>query len=336
MTVSLSSNAMTLADWSKLYGPDGKLSTIANLLAQSNEVLDDMVFLEANGPTYHRVSVATGLPPAYWRSFNMGVPSAKGSYAQVDESMGILEAFSTMDKDLAELNGDVAIARFTEDQLFLESMNQQMSQAVFYGAYSNDVRQVMGLQPRYNTLSSDNGQNILDGGGTSTTNTSIWLVVWGENTVFCPFPKGSKAGLQMEDFGVQIHYDANGNQYPAYKTRFQWKAGLCVKDWRYVVRIANINVASTGTAITADLLSLMSRALDRIPNLRNGRAAFYMNRTVFSWLRLQALAKSNHMLSIEDGMSQFGTPYQWTKFMGVPLKRVDMLLNTEAQVTTGT
>ena len=152
--------------------------------------------------------------------------------------------------------------------------------------------------------------------------------------LFRSFPKGSKAGLVFEDMGELTTYDANQNRYQAYQTHYQWKNGLVVKDWRYVVRIANINVASSGTAITADLLSLMSRALDRVPNLNAGRACFYMNRTVFSWLRLQALAKANYCLSIEPALSQFGTPQQWTRFMGVPLRKVDQILNTETQVTT--
>ncbi|HET8869802.1 MAG TPA: hypothetical protein VFM48_05115, partial [Aquabacterium sp.] len=63
-----------------------------------------------------------------------------------------------------------------------------------------------------------------------------------------------------------------------------------------------------------------------------GRAAFYMNRTVYSILRLQALQKSNYALSVEKGLNQFGTPMSWMSFEGVPLRRVDQLLNTEARV----
>lgn len=163
--------------------------------------------------------------------------------------------------------------------------------------------------------------------------------MWGENTVFCPFPKGSQAGLVQTDQGELTVYDANGNPYQALQTHYQWKNGLVVKDWRYVVRIANINTtdltgqsgtqaASAATAI----LYMLSRAMDRIPNFGMGRAAFYMNRTVASMLRIAALNKSNTALSIEKGLSQFGTPMNWTAFMGVPLRRVDQILNTEARV----
>ncbi|MDD4915728.1 MAG: hypothetical protein PHW13_11910 [Methylococcales bacterium] len=334
-TTALSNNALTLADWAKLQDPDGKVAVVANLLSQTNEILEDAVFMEGNLPTGHRVTVATGLPAVYWRSYNMGVPSSKATVQQVDEAIGMLEAYCVVDKDLALLNGNTAAFRLQEDALFLEAMNQTQAQTMFYGNPANDARQYMGLRSRYNNLAAGNAQNIIDGGGTGTTNTSIWLVVWGENTVFCPFPKGSKAGLIHEDMGEVTTWDGNQNRFQAFQTHYQWKNGLVVKDWRYVVRIANIEVTPGGTpVISADLLSLMSRALDRIPNLGMGRAAFYMNRTVFSYLRLQALSKSNYVLAIEQAMSQFGTPQHWTTFMGVPLRKVDQLLSNESQVTS--
>lgn len=335
VTTALPSQNLTLADWAKLQDPDGKVTVVANLLSQTNEILEDAVFLEGNLPTGHRVTVATGLPAVYWRSYNMGVPNSKATTAQVDEQIGMLEAFCVVDKDLALLNGNTAAFRLQEDALFLEAMNQAQAQTLFYGNPANDPRQFMGLRSRYNNTAAGNATNILDAGGTGTTNTSIWLVVWGDNTVFCPFPKGSKAGLIHEDMGELTVYDSNQNRYIGFQTHYQWKNGLVVKDWRYVVRIANINVtAGANPPITADILSLMSRALDRIPNLNAGRACFYMNRTVFSMLRLQALSKSNAVLAIEPAMSQFGTPQQWTRFMGVPLRKVDQITNAESQVTT--
>lgn len=334
-TTALPNTALTLADWAKMQDPDGKVAVVANLLSQTNEILEDAVFMEGNLPTGHRVTVATGLPAVYWRSYNLGVPSSKATVQQVDEAIGMLEAYAVVDKDLALLNGNTAAFRLQEDELFLEAMNQTQAGTLFYGNPANDPRQFMGLTPRYNNTAAGNGQNVLDGGGTGTANTSIWLVVWGENSVFCTFPKGSKAGLLHEDQGEVTTWDANQNRYQAFQSHYQWKNGLVVKDWRYVVRIANIQVTPNGSPVVgADLLSFMSRALDRVPNLNRGRACFYMNRTVFSFLRLQALAKSNYALSVEQALSQFGTPQRWTNFMGVPLRKVDQILSTESQVTS--
>jgi hypothetical protein len=338
---TLATTSLTLADWAKRLDPDGKVPVIAELLSQSNEILEDAVFVEGNLPTGHRVTIRTGLPTVYWRSINQGIPRSKSTTAQVDESCGLLEAYSAVDKDLAELNGNTAAFRLSEDVSFLEAMNQTQTQTLFYGNPATDNRQFLGLSARYGAISgAGNSQNIIDAGGTASNNTSVWLVVWGENTVFCPFPKGSKAGLVQNDQGELTIYDSVGNPYQAYQTHYQWKNGLVVKDWRYVVRICNINTTDLlaqnntqlGTASTA-IIYEMSRALDRIPSMGMGRAAFYMNRTLFSMLRIQALNKSNTALAIEQGLTQFGTPTRWTSFMGVPLRRVDQILNTETRVT---
>lgn len=332
---TLTTGALTLADWAKRLDPDGKIPVIAELLSQSNEILEDAVFVEGNLPTGHRVTIRTGLPSVYWRLLNAGVPSSKSTTAQVDESVGMLEAYSTVDKALAELNGNEAQFRLSEDQAFLEAMNQQQSQTMFYGNVATNPAQYTGLSTRYGAISgAGNAQNILDAGGTSTNNASIWLVLWGENTVFCTFPKGSRAGLVFEDVTTNAPVlDANGNRYQALQTHYEWKNGMVVKDWRYAVRIANINTANlVAQSAAADIVALMSRSLDRIPNWGMGRGAFYMNRTIYSMLRVQALNKSNNALSIEKGLSQFGTPMNWLSFMGVPIRRVDQLLNTEARV----
>lgn len=338
---ALNSNALTLADWAKRLDPDGQVPRVAELLSQTNEILEDAVFIEGNLPTGHRLTMRTGLPAVYYRLINQGIPTSKSTTAQVDEAVGILEARSHIDVELAKLNGNTAAFRLSEDQAFIEAMNQTQASAMFYGNPGVDPRQFLGLVPRYNSLSSGNAQNVLNATGTGgATNTSVWLIVWGENTVFCPFPKGSVAGLQHQDLGEETVYDTNGNGYQALRALYQWKNGLAVKDWRYIVRIANISVtdliAQSGTqaaTATTALIKLMSRALDRVPNLGMGRAAFYANRTVYSMLRIAALDKSNQALSIEQALTQFGTPYALTRFLGVPLRKVDVLLNTETQIS---
>lgn len=336
----LSSSNLTLADWAKRTDPEGRVPVIAELLSQSNEILEDCVFKEGNLPTGERVVIRTGLPAVYWRALNQGIPNSKSTTAQVDEACGILEARSEVDKDLAMLNGNTAQFRLSEDVAFLEAMNQTQATTMFYGNPAIEPKSFLGLAARYSAApgSSGIGQNIIEGGGTSTDNTSVYLVVWGDNTVYCPFPKGSTAGLMHEDLGEQTVYDG-ANRLQAFATRYQWKNGLVVKDWRYVVRIANIDVsdlvAGTGTQLSSAgtaLVKLMARAMYRIPNMSAGRAAFYMNRTVHSGLAIQAMDRAQNVLAVNQGLSQFGTPYSWLSFLGVPCRRVDALINAEARV----
>ena len=338
---TLATTNLTLADWAKRTDPDGRIPVVAELLSQTNEILDDAVFKEGNLPTGERVVIRTGLPTVYWRALNQGIPNSKSTTAQVDEACGILEARSEVDKDLAMLNGNTAQFRLSEDTAFLEAMNQTQAQTLFYGNPTTEPKSFLGLAGRYSTLTGTIGTNVLDAGGaTATSQSSIFLVCWGDNTVYCPFPKGSKAGLIHEDLGEQTVYDS-GNRMQAYATRYQWKNGLVVKDWRYVVRIANIEssvlMAQTGdqatTAVDTNIVNLMARAIYKIPNMSMGRCAFYMNRKIHAGLSSMALSKTQNVLAINDGLAQFGKPHAWLSFLGVPLRKCDQLINTEAVVT---
>ena len=337
---TLSTGQLTLADWSKRIGPDGKIDPIAELLSQTNEILEDIVFKEANQPTSHVVAVRTGLPAVYWRAYNAGVPSSKSTTAQITEPCAMLEARSHIDAKLLELNGNSAQFRLSEESAFIEAMNQEMTGKIFNGNVGADMKTFSGLATRYSSTTAGNGNNVILAGGSGSDNASMYLVVWGEQTVFCPFPKGSRAGLRSRDLGEESVQDAAGGWYQAARSLFQWDSGLVVKDWRYVVRIANIDVSDwvgvTGTqAATAatNLIKLMMRAIARIPNFSMGRAAFYCNRSIQEGLMIQALEKSQNALSVQEALSQFGQKMNQLTFMGIPVRGVDQLSVAETLVS---
>lgn len=340
------SGAATLLDFAKSLDPNGQTATVVELLAQSNEILTDMQWIEGNLPTGHRSTVRTGLPTAIWRKMYQGVPASKSTRAQVDDACGMLEARSEVDKDLAELNGNSNEFRLSEAQAFLEAMNQTMAEALFYGDASLNPEQFNGLAPRYSDLSAGNGGNIISAGGSGSDNTSIWLVVWGKNTCCGIFPKGSKAGLIHDNLGLIDAFDEDGARYRAYSDHWQWKAGIALRDWRYVVRIANIDVsdlvAQTGTqASTAStaIMKLILKAFARIPAMGMGSPVLYANRTVKEMLSIAALDKSQSVLRVEEAVNQFGkvTPGSVNngtlKFQGVPIRTCDQILLTEAVVS---
>lgn len=346
-TLPSPTGAVTLTEWAKSRDPDGRTADVIELLNQSNEVLMDMLWIEGNLPTGHRTTIRTGLPTPTWRKLYQGVQPSKSVRAQVDDACGMLEARNEVDVDLANLNGDAAAFRLSEAQAELEGMNQALVQALFYGDQSVNPERFTGLAPRYSLKSAPNGQNIVDAGGTGADNTSVWLVVWGSNTVTGIYPKGSQAGLSHQDLG---EIDAFDQQTPPARFRaladlWKWKCGLTVRDWRYAVRIANIDISDlvgqTGTqaptAATA-LMKVMAMAQARIPLMGMGRPVFYANRTVKEFLSIAALDKSQNALAIQPALQQFGnTPAGWTgngtlTFLGTPVRTVDQLLNSEARV----
>jgi hypothetical protein len=328
----LQSNVLTLADWAKRLDPKGNVDTIVELLTQTNPILTDMRFMEGNLPTGHRMTQRTGLPTVFWRMINQGVPPSKSQTAQIDEGVGMMEAWSEVDVKLANLNADVNAFRFSEARAFIEAMNNEMASTLFYGNSGLAPEEFTGLAPRYSDLSAGNAANIIDAGGTGSDNTSAWLVVWGENTVFGLFPKGSKAGLVQRDHGekiVEVSGGIGGNRMLAYLSSFHWDAGLGLRDWRYVVRVANIDVSDLDGGSPADVTELMIRAEHRIPSMGMGRAVWYVSRSVFEALDIQGRrdVEGGGGLSYDtiDGQRR-------RTFRGIPIESVDAILNTEERV----
>ena len=323
----------TISDVAKRTDPDGKIAKLVEVLKQTNEILEDAMFVEGNLPTGHRTTMRTGLPEVTWRMLNKGVQPSKSTTAQVDDTCGMLEAYGEVDASLASLNGNTAEWRLSEEAAFIESMNQEMARTLFYGNVKEEPQKFMGLSPRYNALSGfAAAENILNYGGTGGTNTSVWLCGWGDNTLHGIYPKGSKAGLQANDKGEQTLFDEDGGRYQGYRTHYKWDIGLSQRDWRYCVRISNIDTASFTTIIdggatqaNSKLIRYMIAAMNKIPNTGNAKMAWYMNKSVKTVMDIMAMEKTNVNLTID--MFE-GKPV--TKFLGVPIRQVDVLLNTEA------
>jgi hypothetical protein len=327
---------VTLQDIARREDPNGKIDKIVEMMTQTNEILQDMHWQEGNLPTGHKTTIRSGLPAVAWRMLNYGVKDSKSTTTQVTDTCGMLEAYAEIDKKLADLNGNTAEFRLSEDRAFLESMNQEFARTLIYGDKSKP-EQFVGLAPRFSTVqtaAANTAENVIDAGGTGNNNTSIWLVGWGPNTVFGIYPKGLKSGVQHEDLtaghpgGITLT-DANGGKYQGYRTHYQWDCGLCVRDWRYVVRIANIDVTTLGTASAPDLVDLMVQAEELLPdNAESGtHLSFICNKTIRSFLRRQIMNKTIYQLTQETVAGK-----HVTMFDGIPIRRTDAILNTETRV----
>lgn len=333
----LSKTRLTLADSAAMEDPTGRAAVIANLLSQTNEILTDAVFKKANGKTYHRVSIAAGLPEVYWTSVNVGTPPTAAEFVTVDEGIGMLEARAETDIRTPALFGNINRHRMEASMLHLEAMNQEMATTLFYGDTGVTPAAFKGLAGRYTNVSTaPNSANVLSAGGTTAgQQMSMWLVGWGEN-VFCTYPEGSAAGLVHRNLGEQTAYLADGTRMQVYADLYTWSSGLVVRDWRYVVRIANIDAVAAAAlnsnqapGSTTNILHSMAQAIARIPNHAMARLVFYCNRTVFTLLQRIAMEKSAGVLSINQAVDQFGSKGSWLSFMGVQIRQCDALLTTE-------
>lgn len=347
-TLPTKPGAVTLADIAKSLDPAGGVAEVVELLSQNNDAMLDVLWKEGNLPTGHQTTLRTALPGSTWRKVYKGIPPSKSSRAQITDTCGMLTQRSEIDRAVADLNGNTAAFRLSEADSHMEGMAQDYLEALFYNDTDVNPERFMGLTPRYNTLATTNpiSQNVIDAGGTGSDNTSLWLVGWGDNTICGIYPKGSQGGMQYENLGLIDAFDEENNRYRAYADAWEWKCGLSVRDWRYAVRIANIDVSDligqTGTqAVTAatHIHKLMIDAMARIPHMGKARFAFYGHRVIATAIAKAGLDRSQNAVTVEAAAGQFGqvTPGfsggNTIKFMGVPVRTVDRLLRTEARVT---
>lgn len=330
---TLSANNPTLLDWKNSLDPDGSVASVIEILNQQNEILDDMTFMEGNLPTGHRTTIRSGLPTPTWRKLYGGVQPSKSRRVQVTDNCGMLEDYAEVDCALADLNGNTNEFRLSEARAHIEGMSQALVDTTFYGDESVNPERFTGLASRYNDLSAENADNIIDAGGSGSDNASIWLVVWGPETCHMIVPKGSQAGIQVNDKGqVTIEdVDGNGGRMEAYRTHFRQDAGLTLKDWRYVVRIANIDKSelTKDASAGADIIDLMTQALELVPNLNMGRPVFYTPRTIRSFLRRQIVNKvASSTLSMGEVAGR-----KVVQFEDVSVRRCDALAGDEAAVS---
>ena len=330
---TLAATNPTLLDVAKRLDPKGAIDTIAELLAQTNPVLDDMTYVEGNLPTGHRSTARTGLPAVSFRKLYGGVLPDKSTTAQITDSCGMLEAYAEVDKALADLAGDSMQFRMSEDKAWIEAMSQKAASSIFYANEALVPEGFTGLTPRFDAATgAENSDNMFSAFNTNAaTCTSIWLVGWSPETVFGIYPKGSQAGLQVQDKG-QVTIENAGNdtnftgRMEAYRTHYRWDLGLVVRDWRYVSRLHSIEVGSVKGDLASgpDLINAMIAMSERLPNLGNCRPVFYMNRKMMTFLRLQKLKKVAYNLTDETVAGKMVT-----MFNGIPIRRTDAILSTE-------
>jgi hypothetical protein len=261
-----------------------------------------------------------------------GITQSKSKTAQVEDTTGFVEGLSTIDERLLKLSTNEGAVRLSEAMSYLESMNQEVATKMFYGNTAADPEEFMGLAPRFNELAAPNGNQIIDAGGTGADNTSIWFVTWGERQACLLYPKGTMAGIQREDMGRQRVLDVDGNPYYAMEEKFTWNIGLAIKDWRYISRIANIDMSDVEAGSVA-LYDFLRKAYYKLQNRRvaGGKLAIYCNRDILE--ALDALATnagaSDSFVRLKPMEIQ---GEEIMTYRGIPIREVDALLNNEARV----
>lgn len=327
----------TLQDVARRSG-DASTKAIVEVLNQTNDALDDIPWVECNSGVVHKTTTRTSIPAPVWRMLNAGVPIKKSTTKQMSVGCGMLEVYAEVDVkqvklaargqvDNASANAAASNALADENKAFIEGFAQESSRAMFYGDPSRP-QEPLGFTHWYSDLSN---KNVINGGGTGSDNTSIWLIAWDKQAIHGIYPQGSKAGLSEEFLGQHTVKDADGNQFEAYRTHYSWDMGFVVRDNRCAVRICNLDVKALidGSTEAADLIDLMVSAVYKLPKVARGyRKAFYVRPEVLTALDKQTRKVNNLMLGYGD---VFGK--RILTFRDIPVREQESLLDTESKVS---
>lgn len=331
---TLTATNPTMLDWKQSLDPNGQVATVIEMLHETNEVLADITFMEGNLPTGHRTVIRTGLPTPTWRKLYGGVQPNKSQRAQITDTCGMMEAYNEVDKALVDLASDGNAFRLSEAAAEIEGMSQELAMTLFYGDETSTPEKFTGFSPRFNSSTAANADNVIKGGSSDTDNASIWLVGWGPNTCHGIVPKGSQMGIQVNDKGQVTVENADGanGRMEAYRMHFRLDCGLCVRDWRYVVRICNIerSALTADASSGANLPDLMFEAMERLPSLSgNIRPVFYMDRSLRTKFRQQLAALTKQSTLSYENVGG----HKAMMFNEIPIRRVDALAADEALVS---
>jgi major capsid protein gp7 len=343
ITTTLPDTNATLVDYAAMYKADEGTRGVGEFImmaAEQNEILQDMVFMECNDGTKHKSVIIPGLPEPTFRKLYGFVQPSRVQGIPISDNCAELSDYLQVDKKLADLNGNSVRFLMSQAKGISEGFNKKVASSLFYANEATQPEAFTGFAPRFNSLSANNAQNIIDAAEGAAVpgvlgNTSIWVINWDDYACHGIFPKGTKAGLQIVDKGQVTIQDTSvvdgvaGGLMEGYRTHFEWNLGLAVPDWRNVVRIANIDVSALtkNANAGADLIDLITQALEQIQST-NGKAAVYCSRTIRSFLRRQIANKVAASTLTMDTVAG----KRVVAFDGIPVRRCDAIINTEDAV----
>lgn len=303
---------------------NGAVLRAVNVLSQTNDWMNDAVFVEANSGFSHVVSRVASRPKGTLRGINQGVNIEFGSTYQVTETMQSRDGQSQVDSALLMNPRTRDQIRRNKDDMFASGMFDELSTDFIYGNPQTDPLQMVGLSPRLEDLSQ---ANVHSAGGSGSDLSSIFVIKWNPETgaaLTYPTGEGVFDGVQVNDKGEHRVTDDDGKPYFARVTEFVAKIGLSVNDDRCIQRIANIEKAGTGSGeFDPDLL------IDALNNLPAGPGvvSILCNKEVKAQIRKNAKDKAN-VTHTPD--APFGKPIE--RFDEVPIRTVEAILSTESAI----
>lgn len=323
----------TLADLPQFFDGDNKdqLSVIINNLVKDDPIMEQILWKQGNMTDGHKHKIVTKIPTPSFRRFYAGATRTKSGVATVKETTSqIVDRWEIDVDELKMYTGSDAqsLFRMQEGERHIQGMREFVANQLFYGNPDANADELRGLSARYNYK---DGPNVVDGGGTTGNQTSMWAVVWGATETFGFYPMKMDAGLQHEDLGMYDAFDADNKPFRVTGDEWKWNIGFAVADWQSVARLCNLTVASLSitnpeTAGWIDLKNLTIDLKNKIPRRLRSRIIFYAGETLMNALEKQASGKDNVHLRY----GEYFDSKEVVMLHGKPVFECDSLLETES------
>lgn len=328
-------DALTLSDFRKRVGPDDRIDYIIEALINSNPIMDDITWKEGNLLTGNKTTVRTSRPTPSIRRINRGIKHSKSTTEQVTDTCIILEDRSQVDIEAIALASDKEAFRRSEDAAFVAGFTDSVADNMFYGDTAADPDTFNGLAVRYDkyggTDKTKPSYQVVAGGtaNVGAHNTSCYFVGWGTHATTGIYPKNTVAGLKQRDLGEMTVKDADGLDYQALVTLFNWKVGLAVQDIRANAVVTNIDTTALPSTAAAKLalIEKFVKAKNRIRNLqaRDKKVVLYVSDDMYDWFESYLLDKNNVHVTRQELMNDVPRIY----FSGIEIKKCDAISNAE-------
>ena len=316
---------LTLLDLKNSLEPgDAAIAGVAEVIAEENEILNDIPFARGNLLTGDVSYVRSAMPKSQIRKINDGIEASTSKKTPKTETCIELTSRGVVDMSELDIAPDAAKYLMTENKPHIAALGEDFAASIFYGKKSNGI---VGLASRYGKL-SDEDRQVVDFGGTGSKLSSVFCVKWDPQEVTGIYPKNSSAGLKVVPQSNIYYPGENGKQMLAHVTEYKWMVGLKVRDRRFISRVCNIPVGEMDADGMKRLLDTMIICKNRVHKVTQGRVCFYVSPDAYTMLEIAAMNKANLALAYKELQSDT----RLITFAGIPIRQNDCQLEPEERV----
>jgi len=306
-----------------------------------------MLPMKASNNILSNIAVRTdSLPVAQTRRYNEGIKPTTSKNTTINDPIALFEDRSEVDMALWKIQNNPTTWRADQDMNHIEGLFQLMESQLFYGSIANNPGTFNGLATRFNNLESyPNGDtswqpNVWNGGSTTGSVTSAYMVEFSEDSFYGIYPTNSMAGLSFRDLGEYTKQLAsatgavgNNYMYQVLGTLLEWYMGVQIADERCVQRIANINPVGFSGPNGFDE-NIFIQAKNWLPRAGEGSGtAIFVNRALKTQIDIRAVSQKINAYTYFNSRETDVFGRSVTKFQNIPIYVAEKILSTETVVS---